>query len=192
MWHAYVDESEHLRDGDAHTYILAAALVADDECEEVRHQVRALHRSGEPKLHWFRLTDSMRERMAKSVAALPALHIVVVRVTEHCRDSERARRKTFARLLYELETRGIDRVTAESRQRKQNDRDVAFVRGLRSSQQIGIDVRLEHVSGPAEPLLWVPDIVAGAILSATRGDDRYRETLTSVLDLVTLENLSRK
>ena len=125
---------------------------------------------------------------AKSIAALPALHIVVVGVSEHGRDSSRARHKTYARLLYELESRGVDRVTAESRQRKQNDRDVAFVRSLRNSHQIGIDIRLGHTPGPVEPLLWIPDIVAGAILSATRGDDQYRQALSPVLDLVTLEN----
>lgn len=187
MWHAYVDESEHRRHGDPHTYILAAALISGDETDEVRHRMRALHRNSEPKLHWFRLTDSMKELVVKSVAAMPALHIVVVRVSEHSSNGERARRKTFARLLHELESREVHGVTAESRQSKQNDRDVTFLNGLRASQQIGIEMRLRHTPGASEPLLWVPDIVAGAVLAASRGDDRYLEVLAPALDLVNLQ-----
>jgi hypothetical protein len=48
-------------------------------------------------------------------------------------------------------------------------------------------MRIAHVPGAHEPLLWVPDIVAGAVSSSLHGDSRYVTTLGPVLDLVTFE-----
>lgn len=54
----------------------------------------------------------------------------------------------------------------ESRRPKENRNDLQVVNAFRTQQRIGAQIRVHHAvpAGPAaEVLLWIPDIVAGAI-----------------------------
>jgi hypothetical protein len=120
----------------------------------------------------------------KTVASLHLDHIVVVRCTDVEESSERARRKSLMCLLAFLAELGVYCVCAEARQRKQNDHDLKLVRGLRSSHQIDHRMRLEHVPGREEPLLWIADMVAGAYAAWARDNSRYLEVLGDGLTVV--------
>ncbi|MFD8263435.1 hypothetical protein ACFV19_32090 [Streptomyces griseoluteus] len=45
----------------------------------------------------------------------------------------------------------------------------------------GCGMRAEHVPGAIEPLLWMSDIVAGAVRAQRLGDSRYTELLGDAL-----------
>ncbi|QNF94939.1 hypothetical protein IGS73_03930 [Janibacter indicus] len=56
-------------------------------------------------------------------------------------------------------------VTLESRGPADDQRDIDFVNVLRGGQRVDPSVRVEHVVGRDEPLLWIPDTVCGMVTS---------------------------
>lgn len=52
---------------------------------------------------------------------------------------------------------------------------------------VGPDPKVSHARPLDEPLLWIPDIVAGAIYTALDGDPRYRTTLKSLIEVYDIE-----
>ncbi|WP_205326931.1 hypothetical protein [Glycomyces sp. YM15] len=180
---AYVDESE-IRIGARRVYLLAATLVASCQRGEARAVMVSARGQATGKLHWHELGHASRERHIKTVGALSLNHVVVARNGEAHETSERARHKTLVWLLGELAERRIHHIVAEARQRKQNDRDLALFRGLRDAHQIDHRMRLDHVPGRDDPLLWIPDMVAGAHTVALRGDDQYTTALAGQVDLL--------
>lgn len=69
----------------------------------------------------------------------------------------------------------------ESREHRQNARDVELLNALRSQRLVGPELRIEHLPGPSDPLLWVPDVVAGAVGAERRGDASYIEHFAGTL-----------
>jgi len=174
-WTAYVDESEpDPRSGSAGVYLLAAALIEDIEEGAAREVVAGLRLPGQKKLHWHDEDDKRRAVVAETISRLPALHLLIVRVDQPA-SSERRRRLCLARLLPEIYTSGVVDVFLESRERKQNVRDVQLLNGLRSRHLVGPELRIHHRPGPTDPLLWIPDVVAGAVGAERRGDLSYVE-----------------
>lgn len=185
MWRAYVDESESNQRLDPGTYILAATLVEDDHADEVRQAMAALRPPGRPKLHWHHESGRSRLAVVKTIAELPVLHLIVVRSVQPIEPTERRRRKCMARLAHELEVRHVDEIVAESREPKANRRELQHLQLLRANGLVARDLRLYHVRGPREPILWAADAMAGAIVAARIGEPSYLEILSSVTDVVT-------
>ncbi|MGH3974929.1 MAG: hypothetical protein ACRDS9_16615 [Pseudonocardiaceae bacterium] len=111
----------------------------------------------------------------KTIATLPALHLVVVRAAADER-SERRRRLCLRRLLCELDQAGVAQVVLERRQRRQDQADRQLLSALRSAVRSGL--RMAHAAGTGEPLLWLPDFVAGAV---RRGGHNYLDQLTGLV-----------
>lgn len=179
--HAWVDESIHAARG---LYILAAAIAPADEAqlEEARDAlVRQLLR-GQRRLHW-RDEGKHRRRAAivGAVAQLKISSVVVVATHIDARtQDERARRKCLERLLGQLTDFGVRQVWIESRGR-QDARDLTMVAALRSRGGLPSSMRVDFARPLEEPMLWIPDAVAGAIGAARAGDDRYRTVLMHML-----------
>jgi len=179
---AYVDESEPSSGG---TYLLGCALVRSGDTDAVRSVLRAARRSGERKVHWHDRLPGERPALAELVAELPVEHLLVVRDECHDEPSERRRRKCLEYLLWLLDAAGdVESVTLEARQARQNARDMQLLKVLRSSRIVGPSVRLHHLAGPAEPLLWIPDVVAGAFGAARSGDPEAYGRLLGLVEVV--------
>lgn len=126
-------------------------------------------------LHWYDdRGESRRRKIVEAVAQLGCQHIVVIRSGDRTTRSERRRRMCMKRLLWELEQLGVVRVCLEARERKQNSRDRQLLDQLRAGRELGGQLRMDHIPGPEEPLLWIPDAVAGAVVAARLGDLQYR------------------
>lgn len=181
---AYVDESESDRREDPGVYVLAAALLDDAQLETTRETVHGWKPNGHRKLHWHSEGALRRSELSRAVAGLEALHLVVVRAggLSHER-SERRRRLCFERLLYELEQAKVERVVCEARERRQNDSDRKLLDGLRARKLVAGNIRMEHVAGPAEGLLAVPDIVCGAVVAARRGTGEHMRRLDALITM---------
>lgn len=180
-WTAFVDESEpEPRSGSRGVYLLAAALIEAEQQEAVRTAVAAWLLPGQPKVHWHVENDRRRKLLVAALAGLPAMHLVVVRIDKHA-TAERRRRLCLNRLLLELDTAGVAEVYMEGRQAKQNAHDLQLLDVLRARQEVGPDLRMYHRPGRHEPLLWVPDLVAGAVGARHRGDSSYEDMLAGVL-----------
>ncbi|GII20742.1 hypothetical protein [Planosporangium mesophilum] len=179
-WIAYVDESMRVGAG---AYVLAAACLEVVECEDARRTVAGLAKPGQ-RFHWRQSSVPMQHKAVGVVAGLPALHLVVVAAPLDPRRQERGRRQCLRRLLFELENSGVGRVVMEAREQRLNARDIQAVDAFRAAGLIGPDIVVEHAypAGPAgEPLLWVPDIVAGAIGGELDRGDPLAGQLSSVV-----------
>jgi hypothetical protein len=167
---AYVDESVRLT-GDGR-YVLAAVTVPPARAAEVRAALVSSLRRGQRRFHWHDENAPGRLAMAGLVASL-ALDAVVVTVTPvTTRDAERARRRCLRRLLWELDQRGVREVLFESRQRR-DAKDRAVLGHLHRSGWAGAELRYAFTPPQQEPLLWVADVVAGAVAAAGDGDGSF-------------------
>ena len=161
---AFVDESESRQDLDAGTYILCATVVSEEDAPALRDHMVRIKPASRKKLHWHdQRTVGERVALADRVGSLDAKYIVVVRIGGVDARSERRRRMCLERLSFELQSLGVSHVTFESRGRADDKRDVDLLQTLRARKIIHAPLRFDHVPGPAEPLLWISDVVCGAV-----------------------------
>lgn len=80
---------------------------------------------------------------------------------------ERARRQVLGRLLWELDQRQVEHALLESRHPERDGHDIKAIGGFRNAGLLSRRLRVEHGKAKQEPLLWLPDPVAGAV-----GDQR--------------------
>ncbi|ROP63373.1 hypothetical protein [Curtobacterium sp. ZW137] len=176
---AYVDESEPGDARDPGAYILAAVLVPDEAQDGLRDVLLALKPRSAKKLHWTESDSRHRDRVVEEISAEPVSSIGVVAILDLLARSERRRRIAFERLLLELTTVGVDRVVLESR--GPADRlDRQHLDALRARRLL-TGIRVEHIPGAAEPLLWAADAMCGIIAADRRCVERYRAVVGTKL-----------
>ena len=173
---AYADESSRVR---ADQYLLASVIVADQQADRHREALlRLLHRT-QRRLHWRDESSKRRALLVSAVRQLPCTGAVVTATGVTPRRQERARRKCIERLLAELADQGITAVVFERRHEELDARDRAMVAALRRQRSVPAWLRVSWVAAADEPLLWLPDIVAGAASLAAAGDATYWEELAA-------------
>jgi hypothetical protein len=185
---AFIDESGPAQAADAGSYMLAAALCEPDVIEHARDQMRELRLRGQIKLHWRNESHKRRLQVAETVSRLDLVHLVVVRegsVASTTRP-ERRRRACLERMLYELDQWTVAIARFESRGPADDRRDRAMLDALRARRTVGSDLRIDHVRGPLEPLLWIPDAVCGAVRQSRAGDSSYLQRLGPAVEILTL------
>lgn len=167
---AYVDESMLLTRG---IYLMAAVLVAPHQADRYRADLRGLLFRRQPRLHWRDENDKRRTQIVEAVAALQPVGIVVVGAGLNPKRQERARRKCMECLLWEMGDHHVVDVVFERRDSELDERDHELAIVLKGRHAIPPRLRLSWCSPMLEPLLWLPDIVAGAKALAERGDPRF-------------------
>lgn len=121
-----------------------------------------------------------------TVGPLPLEHLVVVRSCDSHEREERRRRRCLERLCMELDELGVESVTLESRGPADDRRDMAAVQAFRSQHLVSSRLRIFHLPGPREPMLWIPDAVCGAVVAARTVNGEYFdeiETRCTVLEI---------
>lgn len=82
---------------------------------------------------------------------------------------------------------GVSRVFLEQRTPSLNNRDFRLIDSFRGKKLIPSAMRIEFERPSAEPMLWIPDVLAGAVGAArARGNPVY---LDSIRHLVTQLNI---
>lgn len=104
------------------------------------------------------------------------MQAIITHRSEVSKKTERHRRKCLEQMYFELSEMHVHNVTLESRQEAQNRRDVAHIVALQGQGQ-SAGIRLRHVRGGDDPLLWIPDAVLGALNSVHLGEEQYWEKL---------------
>lgn len=130
---AWGDESVQTQGGVIPTYYMGACICGLEE-RDIRRQLLSATKRKVSKLHWRDMTLSEKRRSIPVIEALSLPHIAIAATPlDGTVTSERARRKCLELLLPTLEKEyGISRLVLESRETSQDDRDLMFVRGLRS------------------------------------------------------------
>jgi len=178
---AWLDESFHEHDS-AGFYILAAAVIEPAVADGVRETMRRMKGGrATDKAHWTEMDHRERLAAARLVADQTGLHIVSVGSPVPKRRQERARSKCLMALIMELHGFGVNQLYLEAREEALNKRDIATVVAARQALPKGTRFRADHIPGPTEPLLWVSDIVAGAVRAQRQGNSQYRDVLGEVL-----------
>lgn len=185
-WVAYVDESARPRPDGSGVYVMAAAVLDPADVDMTREAVAELHRTHCRPFHWKDEEPSDRRKAVAMVAALNSLHLVTVGVGLGHPSQERARRLCMEQLLWHLDQAGVGQAWLDARNRRQNALDVALVDALRARGTIGQRLRVEFAhpfdGRGGELLLWLPDIVAGAVRVARGdGDGQYLAPLESLV-----------
>ncbi len=183
---AWIDESGSDRTLDPQTYILAAAITRTSIEDDLRGRMAALRLRGQLKVHWRDEASWRQTTLCKEVAALDLESIVVVRPGRTNRQAkpERQRRETLDRLLWELESLGVSDVVLESRGRADDQRDVELANALRGQRRLSTNMRLTHRLGRNEPLLWIPDVICGAVSHSRTGAGQYLDLLDPKVRLI--------
>ncbi|NYJ76506.1 hypothetical protein [Allobranchiibius huperziae] len=183
---AWGDESMRSAHVSVPIYSMAAAVVKDGDCADLRGQMSALWpRPG--KLHWRDQTDQERDASIKVVASLELAHVAVVSGPLDGRRQERARAKTLETLAWELNRRSVTSLTLEKRTPSQARRDELLVAQMRGSKVITTDLRVSFARGSEEPLLWIADQVLGAMGEAAVGNLRWSERLEGFIQRIDVE-----
>ena len=168
-------------------YVLAAAIVSEADADRIRDQLRALLLRRQRRLHWREESRPRREKLVSAVLAVRCVVVVVVGVGMDERRQERARRQCLERLLWELDQRGVRRVIAETRHAERNATDIHAIGAFRRSGVVSPSLRFDHGQPVQEPLLWLPDIVAGAVLSGYTGKSDFWLALEEILIEIQIE-----
>ncbi len=177
---AFVDESLRVHDG---LYVLAAVIVADADAEKHRQALRALLYRGQLRLHWRDESAKRRSQLIRAVCRLRHTGAIVIAAGVAPTRQERARRKCIERLLAELTARGVASVVFERRHDELDARDRALVAALKRQQSLPAAVRASWQPATDEPLLWLPDIAAGAAALAETGDAIYWRDLATAFSV---------
>ena len=86
----------------------------------------------------------------------------------------------------ELDVLGVESVTFESRGPADDRRDMAAIQAFRSQHLVSSRLRIRHLPGPKEPMLWVPDAVCGAVVAVRTSSGEYFDeikTRCTMLDI---------
>lgn len=110
------------------------------------------------------MDDRDRHVAVTAAASQTGLYLVTIGAPVLPRGQERARRIVLRRLVGELHATGVLDITTESRGTVLDRRDVELLRSVRFELPKGTRVRLDHQRGENEPLLWLADIIAGAVM----------------------------
>jgi len=167
---AWVDESifAHPEQG---FYVLAATVAAPVECESLRVVLRSLLARRADRLHWRRETPARQLLIAAEIARHNVAHTVVVGAPLDQRKQERARRYCLETLLPHLQSAGVGQVWIENRGPVENGRDRAMANAARAKHILAGPLRVDFAKPLVEPMLWIPDAVAGAFAGARRSTD---------------------
>lgn len=179
---AYVDES--VRVAAPGLYVLAGVVVRPGQAEPVRDVLRRELRHQRRPFHWRLEERTDRESMAKRVGALDLSAVVAVASPVDAHRPERARRFCLTRMLWELEQRQVLDVLLESRTHLDSE-DRAHILGAQKAGHLTRELRYAFERPNLEPLLWLPDLVAGAVSYSRAGlDQQCLEHLQHIVTVV--------
>lgn len=166
---AWGDESVQTQGDVIPTYYMGACVCGLEE-RDTRNQLLSATKRKVAKLHWRDMTLSEKRKSIPIIETLSLPHIIVAATPlDGTVTSERARRKCLELLLPTLEREyEVSHLILESRETHQDDKDLVFIRGLRSRCFIS-RLRVDFAPGSSDARLWITDQVLGAIGDAQRG-----------------------
>jgi hypothetical protein len=174
---AFADESSANRGENQQEYLIGAALIPADKCDTLRDAIRPLLLPGQIKLHWTDESESRRRTIIAHLCELEPMNVVIAHLSARQKKTERFRRKCLGDFYSEMVEMGVNDVTLESRSPQQDKRDRAHIVGLQNSG-LPKSVRITHLRGGDEPLLWIADAVLGAINSDFLGETSHLVALS--------------
>jgi hypothetical protein len=168
----FVDESIR---SSAALYIFATVRLSSG-LPQARQALRSLVPRRAGRFHWRNEIDGSRRRLLGLASALDVT--AVVYVCHGVQKSERARARCFERMLWELMQRERDaELVFESRQERNDRRDRRSILRAQHTGMASSTLRYTFERPIVEPLLWLPDGVAGAVGASRVDSEDYLDLL---------------
>ncbi len=164
---AYIDES--CREQLPGVFVLAAVVVPTPRADQVRAQVRGHALASGARFHWHAEGSDRRVKFLEELAGFSLPAVVAVAAPIDPQRQERARRKCLEQLLWELVQRDVRDLVLESRQERRDRHDRAAILAGQKAGQVPADLRYAFEQPSREPLLWLPDVVAGVVSAVRAG-----------------------
>jgi hypothetical protein len=181
---AWIDESISVgNDARPGVYALASVITESSAVDDLRDILRALREKKVVRLHWVAESIKRRDLIAHTIAELDLRSVVSLGSPVHRQKQERARRCCLECLLYDLEEIGVTQAQLESRMPADNRRDLNLVNSARDKGLISRKLSVDFARPVQEPMLWLPDAVAGAVTAAHLGEPRWLLTLSELVDI---------
>ena len=178
----FVDEAIY-QPGDG-VYVVAAVLLDDTKKASARRAASRIPPIRGRRFHWH--NEDPRERFA--MLAVVVQHAVgclaYVATPARGRAQEAIRQGFLHRLVQDLARHQTIDLVVESRQHHNDQRDSSTL--IRARQELSVDLGYTHLTPADDPLLWMADAIAGAVLGQARKDGRYVTALPS--GLLTVSN----
>ncbi len=162
---AYVDESYR---STVSTYVLSSALVPTSRADDLRDHLKRLAR-GRARIHWRDRSTRERLVLAREVAAQGVRSVSWVTSVSVAKQQERARRVLLERAVFDLVEISAVALVLETRHEERNRHDRDALRGFQRAGVLTGDLDVSHGLPLEEPLLWLADVVAGAVGEACCG-----------------------
>jgi hypothetical protein len=134
-------------------------------------------------LHWAKESAERRGSIIAVLAELEVFYVVVIHEGDITARPERRRRKCLEYLLWCLSRAGVSEIVIEGREKTQNRRDRDLLAVLLARHHIARRPWIRHVAGSIEPLLWIADCAAGAVVAERCGDARYFKRLADATEI---------
>lgn len=188
---AFIDESFRWTHDDKGVYLLSAVTITSDVEGDVRHRLRACPPGRAKRLHW---RDDSRKIRTKGLTVLAdhnlnltGLTVLTVEVNKG--RQEKARQHALWSLVHTMHERDVHELVFEGRQRKQDEKDAKTLADIYRLPRLRSCCRFSVGRPLDEPLLWLPDYLAGAMGEQwIGGDHRYAELLPEELvDVIQLQ-----
>jgi hypothetical protein len=168
-------------------YLLACVVIPDDSRASIRRKVRRAAVGSH--FHWKDERDDARLRMLRLASDQAAQLIVLACRPTLRREHERARAQLLTDLLEELAPTAALDLLIESRQHVNDLKDRRVIAATIAAARISPELNYGHTGPNQEPLLWLPDALAGAAMAQVRGDGRYLATFPAGLFTMRMDTL---
>ncbi|GAA3596528.1 hypothetical protein [Kribbella ginsengisoli] len=180
---AWIDESIIVGKDHPGAYALASVITDVSAVDDLRDTFRALREKKVVRLHWVAESTKRRDLITHTIAELDLVSVVALGKPVHRQKQERARRCCMECVLHELEGYGVTSARLESRAPAQDRHDVRLVDSAREKGLISRDLLVDFARPTHEPMLWLPDAVAGAVTAAELGEPRWLLMLSESIDI---------
>lgn len=159
---AHIDESGARLPSDRRLYIVCASLTMSTVSSPIQEVLR--------------------------IAGIPLDGVIVVMTTCARETQEDARRQLLGGLVPRLQhEEGITHVVIESRGGS-DSLDKRTVERLRRSRHLTGDLRVDHRRKALDPLLWVPDFVAGCWIGAQHHSEAEPWQILNTAHMIEIQN----
>jgi hypothetical protein len=152
-------------------YVLAAVLLEDSAKAAARRAARRVPVIRGRRCHWHKEEDREQFAMLKALERHSAGALAYVATPARGRDQEAIRQGLLFQLAGDAARRDAVDLTIESRQHRNDQRDSSTL--IKARRELSIELAYAHATPSEEPLLWMADAIAGAVLAQARKDGRY-------------------
>lgn len=174
---AYLDESAR---APARLYVVAVGVVAITDAAEAIDELSGVPAGSAHRFHWRNETEPVKARMLEVIRKLRIRTYAALYSTEHRGWARRGRVQAIKGLLWELQTSEPEllELVIESRGAPGDAEDRKTIGHAQRSGHAQRQLVYGFDSPQKNPLLWVPDAIAGAVGSSfADGIDDYLEQL---------------